>query len=191
MARPARLRRRPVRSLGRSAIDTAVFLVALAMVVAILKFSGVLTIDDGPVKVIDGDSLRRDNIEIRLAGIDAPEYRQTCKDESGNDWPCGREAMRALKQMIGGGDVACEIRDTDRYDGWSRSCMAGQIDLNVEMVQQRLRREFRRLLQGGSRSARRQERIVARKFRASECVARAQSYGARRFPSGTGTSCDD
>jgi hypothetical protein len=49
MARSARVKRRPVRSLGRSAIDTVVFLVALAMVVALLKFSGVLTIDDGPV----------------------------------------------------------------------------------------------------------------------------------------------
>ena len=43
MARPARLRRGPARSLGRTAIDTFVFLVALAMVLAVLKFSGLLT----------------------------------------------------------------------------------------------------------------------------------------------------
>jgi endonuclease YncB( thermonuclease family) len=134
MARPAGVRRRPVRSLGRSAIDTAVFLVALIMVLALLKFSGVLTIDEGPVKVIDGDSLRRNNTEIRLAGIDAPEYRQACKDETGTDWPCGREAMRALRQMIDGGDVACEIHDTDRYERLVAVCTAGDVELNERMV---------------------------------------------------------
>jgi endonuclease YncB( thermonuclease family) len=135
MARSARVKRRPVRSLGRSAIDTVVFLVALAMVVALLKFSGVLTIDDGPVKVIDGDSLRRDNTEIRLAGIDAPEYRQTCKDEAGEDWPCGRVAAQELRKLVGGRDVGCTVLDTDRYGRLVAQCMSGSLNLNLEMVQ--------------------------------------------------------
>jgi endonuclease YncB( thermonuclease family) len=136
MARPARLRRGPTRSFGRTAIDTFVFIVALAMVLAVLKFSGLLSIDGGPVRVIDGDSFWRGETEIRLSGIDAPEYRQTCKDKAGQDWPCGRDAMRALKQLIGGRDVACEIRDTDRYQRLVAVCKAGDVDLNQEMVRQ-------------------------------------------------------
>ena len=134
MARPARLRRGPTRSLGRTAIDSFVFIIALLMVLAVLKFTGLLSIDEGPVRVIDGNSLWRGESEIRLYGIDAPEYRQTCKDKAGQEWPCGREAMRALKQMIGGRDVACEIRDTDRYERLVAVCKSGDVNLNRAMV---------------------------------------------------------
>lgn len=136
MARRARLRRGPARSFGRTAIDTFVFIVALTMVLAALRFSGLLSIDEGPVRVIDGDSFWRGESEIRLYGIDAPEYRQTCKDEAGQIWNCGRDAMRALKQLIGGRDVACEIRDTDRYDRLVAVCKSGDVDLNQAMVRQ-------------------------------------------------------
>lgn len=136
MARRARLRRGPTRSLGRTAIDTFVFLVALAMVLGVLKFAGVLTIDERSVRVIDGDSFWRGESEIRLYGIDAPEYRQSCKDRAGQEWPCGRDAMRALKHTIGGRDVACEIRDTDRYDRLVAVCKSGSLDLNQEMIRQ-------------------------------------------------------
>ena len=134
MARRSRLRHGPTRSLGRTAIETFVFIVALAMVLAVLKFSGVLTLDEGPVRVVDGDSFWRGENEVRLFGIDAPESRQTCTDEAGKQWSCGRDAMRALKQMIGGRDVACEIRDTDRYDRLVAVCKSGDVDLNRAMI---------------------------------------------------------
>jgi endonuclease YncB( thermonuclease family) len=136
MARPARLRRGPPRSIGRTATESFVFILVLAIVLAGLKFSGLLSIDEGPVRVIDGDSLWRGEAEIRLSGIDAPEYRQTCKDKSGQDWACGQNAARALKQLIGGRDVACEIRDTDRFERLVAVCKAGEVDLNQEMVRQ-------------------------------------------------------
>jgi len=136
MARRARVRRGPARSFGRTAVDTFVFIVALAVALALLKFSGLLSIDEGPVRVIDGDSFWRGESEVRLHGIDAPEYRQTCKDEAGREWNCGREAMRALKDMIGGRDVVCEIRDTDRYDRLVAVCKSGDVDLNQTMVRQ-------------------------------------------------------
>ena len=36
-------------------------------------------------KAIDGDSLTVDGKEVRLHGIDAPEFNQTCK-KGGQDW---------------------------------------------------------------------------------------------------------
>jgi endonuclease YncB( thermonuclease family) len=134
LARPAPVRQRPARSLGRSAIDTAVFLIALTLVVAVLKLSGVLTIDDGPVKVLDGDSLRRGDADIRLAGIDAPEYQQMCQEKSGEGWACGRMAMRELRKLIGGRDVACTAIETDQYGRLLAHCSAGTTNLNDEMV---------------------------------------------------------
>lgn len=131
-----RLRHGPARSFGRTASDTVVFVAALAVVLAALKLSGLLSIDEGPVRVIDGDSFWRGESEVRLYGIDAPEYRQTCKDEAGQQWNCGRAAMRALKQLIGGRDVACEIRDTDRYDRLVAVCKSGDVDINQAMVRQ-------------------------------------------------------
>ena len=36
-------------------------------------------------RVIDGDTLRVDGVDMRLWGIDAPERRQTCRNEGGDD----------------------------------------------------------------------------------------------------------
>jgi endonuclease YncB( thermonuclease family) len=38
--------------------------------------------------------------------------------------------------LIGGRDVACEIRDTDRYERLVAVCKAGDVDLNREMIRQ-------------------------------------------------------
>jgi endonuclease YncB( thermonuclease family) len=109
-------------------------IVAVALVTFLYRGFVPRDLEDGPVKVIDGDSLKRGEAEIRLYGIDAPEYRQTCKDASGGDYPCGRDAAEMLRQMIGGRDVSCRAVETDRYDRLVALCMAGQTVLNEEMV---------------------------------------------------------
>ena len=67
------------------------------------------------VKVIDGDSLRvkrsglmsmfSREFEVRMYGIDAPEYRQ----------PMGPESRQALIRHMKGGQMMAEISDVDRY----------------------------------------------------------------------------
>ena len=37
----------------------------------------------GPAQAIDGDSIRLLGEELRLQGLDAPEFRQTCRDDAG------------------------------------------------------------------------------------------------------------
>lgn len=69
----------------------------------------------GEIYVIDGDSLRIDGREIRIASIDAPEYRQTCTDPGGTAWPCGHEARAALESIASSGGVSCETAVQDRY----------------------------------------------------------------------------
>ena len=62
------------------------------------------------VKIIDGDTIRiltpeREQIKVRLYGIDAPEKKQ----------PYGTAAKRYLADMIAGKTVQIEERGKDRY----------------------------------------------------------------------------
>lgn len=61
------------------------------------------------VKVLDGDSLRIQRggkiEEIRLYGIDAPEYRQAYSNK----------ARQYVRRMVDGQEVAVEKMDVDRY----------------------------------------------------------------------------
>ncbi len=83
---------------------------------------------DGVVtRVVDGDSLelRVDGAvaRVRLRGIDAPEYRQSCRDAAGRDWPCGREARRALAEMAPpGAPLACAVQAADRHGRLLATC---------------------------------------------------------------------
>ena len=61
----------------------------------------------GRAKIIDGDSLEVAGERIRLFGIDAPEARQQCRDTTGQDYACGRDAARVLTALIGGRPVSC------------------------------------------------------------------------------------
>ena len=87
----------------------------------------------GPGRVIDGDSLVVSGTEIRLFGIDAPEYRQTCL-RVGHAWNCGMEAAEVLRTMVAGRDLACRPRDSDRYGRTVAVCFAAGLDLGAAMV---------------------------------------------------------
>jgi endonuclease YncB( thermonuclease family) len=90
--------------------------------------------DTGNAHVIDGDSLKINDTDIRLFGIDAPEYRQDCMDEARKPWPCGREAMRALSELSRDQTVSCIAQDSDRYGRSVAICRTPTSELNREMV---------------------------------------------------------
>lgn len=88
----------------------------------------------GPAVVIDGDSMTVGSTEIRLEGIDAPEWNQKCwrGDER---WDCGRASTDALKAMVvNSAGVRCVSRWTDRYGRRLATCKAGAVILNERMV---------------------------------------------------------
>lgn len=87
----------------------------------------------GYADVLDGDSLRIGREEIRLHGIDAPEYRQICRHD---DQPrrCGIEALRALEQMIGTSPVRCTWEQRDAYKRALATCYANGENLNARLV---------------------------------------------------------
>ena len=87
----------------------------------------------GSAQVIDGDSLIVAGVEIRLYGIDAPEYLQPCF-RRGRPWRCGIDATRTLRALIAGRPVACRSREEDRYGRTVATCAVDGRDLGAAMV---------------------------------------------------------
>jgi endonuclease YncB( thermonuclease family) len=127
------------RRVGRS-VDFAValgFLVLLTIAGAVLQHRlGGGRILAGAAEAIDGDSLRLLGEELRLEGIDAPEYRQSCRDRGGGEVACGRQARRALAAMLALGAVSCTVSRTDRYGRGLARCKQGEADINAALVRQ-------------------------------------------------------
>src|ERR1043165_8441167 len=83
----------------------------------------------GPlVRVKDGDSLvvkvQGVAMDIRLAGIDAPELGQ----------PYGRDAKQTLASLAAGKQLVIKPLDTDRYGRTVADVWNGETQLNTEMV---------------------------------------------------------
>jgi endonuclease YncB( thermonuclease family) len=91
----------------------------------------------GQAWIVDGDSIRMAGRSIRLDGIDAPEWDQTCLDAGGQAWRCGRAASRALRERTRGQTVSCRPRAFDRYGRTVAVCaLTDGSDLNAWMVRQ-------------------------------------------------------
>jgi endonuclease YncB( thermonuclease family) len=103
--------------------------VLAGLLVAVLEWGETL---DARPRVVDGDTLVLDGREVRLSGIDAPEYRQSC-ERSGKAWPCGQEAAEALRRLIGTGKVRCTGGRDDKYGRLLARCVAGE-DLGARLV---------------------------------------------------------
>ncbi|MFN3659206.1 MAG: thermonuclease family protein [Pseudolabrys sp.] len=89
--------------------------------------------------IIDGDTLRIGGERIRLAGIDAPERAQTCRDSQQRKWPCGAAARARLSALVSGNAVACSTRGHDRYGRALAVCAAGDVaDLGRALVREGL-----------------------------------------------------
>ena len=115
-------------------MDGLVFVIILTLVLAAIKQFGWIELGGGALQVVDGDSLRRGDTDIRLHGIDAPEYRQTCRDKHGAEYACGKQAANALRSLVGTQEVSCSSIETDRYGRAVAVCRIGELEVNGEMV---------------------------------------------------------
>lgn len=117
-----------IRSLVRS------FLVLFVAAAALAAISHFLPTDlEGHAAVADGDTITVDGERVRLSGLDAPEFGQTCAGSAGQV-ACGRAARRHLADLIDGEPVACKTSGRDRYDRLLAECFAGGDSLNARMV---------------------------------------------------------
>lgn len=93
------------------------------------------------VHVVDGDTFTigkgKEMRTIRIEGIDAPEYRQTCKDDRGMEWLCGKEARKTLEMIMQPGGLDCRVDASDTYHRTIALCsVTGIRDIGREMVKQ-------------------------------------------------------
>lgn len=77
-----------------------------------------------PAEVIDGDTLRVHGITVRLKGISAPEL----------DEPGGRQALDALRALVGRRLVRCELTGEMTRRREVGYCEAAGRDLQAELV---------------------------------------------------------
>ena len=115
-------------------IATILIFAALAVLASRLDRAATLHAEGRPT-VNDGDTITLGGERIRLKGIDAPEYRQTCRRD-GREWPCGRRAREALGDMVGGRGITCAGWERDRYGRLLAVCHAGEADINRRMVEE-------------------------------------------------------
>ncbi|SFT78957.1 Endonuclease YncB, thermonuclease family [Mesorhizobium sp. YR577] len=132
-----RRRYTPPRSPFRKFLDYCVAFAILGLIVLIVaRLDRVETRQTtGAAIVNDGDSITLGAERIRLRGIDAPEYTQTCQKD-GADYPCGRRAREALARLVAGKSVSCSGWERDRYNRLLGVCTAGGVDLNRAQVEQ-------------------------------------------------------
>ena len=74
------------------------------------------------IRAADGDSFTVGKRKLRLKGIDAPEYRQTCSDASGNAWDCGKAAQGVLITLLAQPGLTCEAEAVDRFGRSLAAC---------------------------------------------------------------------
>jgi endonuclease YncB( thermonuclease family) len=98
---------------------------------------------NGRAEIIDGDSFKIGDAQIRLFGADAPEGRQQCT-RNGSAWRCGDAAASELRRLTIGRDVVCMPRDEDTYGRIVATCRAGNVDLAAAMVGAGLAVAYRR-----------------------------------------------
>jgi len=124
------------RSLWRKLLDygLAILLLGLLILVAARLDRFETRKEQGTAIINDGDSITLGTERIRMRGIDAPEYQQTCQ-KAGADYPCGKLARQSLVRLIAGRPVACSGWQRDRYGRLLGDCKAGDTDLNQAQVQ--------------------------------------------------------
>jgi endonuclease YncB( thermonuclease family) len=88
----------------------------------------------GKTFVIDGDSINVAGKEVRLVGIDAPEYKQNCFDEKNEEYSCGQISRDFLTELIGEKKVTCAFSGKDKYERYLGKCFIGEVSINEEIL---------------------------------------------------------
>lgn len=86
----------------------------------------------GPFVVIDGDTLTKGPMRLRLRGMDAPELSQSCGTPP-DLWPCGKAARDVLVSLLGRFST-CHVRGRDKYQRLLATCSSEAVDIAAEMV---------------------------------------------------------
>ncbi len=84
--------------------------------------------------VIDGDSIKVGKNEVRLFGLDAPEYSQTCFDATQNEYSCGKMSREFLVNFAQGKEIECIYAQMDKYNRFLSKCFVDKASINEAII---------------------------------------------------------
>lgn len=90
---------------------------------------------EGRARALTGDVIRIGTKEIRIAGIEAPEIAQICKNRRRRSWRCGRTARWALGVIVKRGTLRCQPDSEAAADGrLTATCYKGDKDIALRLL---------------------------------------------------------
>lgn len=96
--------------------------------------SSAATTIEGKARALSGDVMVVGGEKVVLRGIEAPAVRQSCTDERGRSWRCGRSALNALRKITGYQTVVCSVMETDGDGRKVADCMIGDTNIAASLV---------------------------------------------------------
>lgn len=139
----------------------ALFLAAMLGLGAHLAPARADAVLHGAAVVRDGDSLEIGTQRVRLWGVDAPEFKQTCTRGS-QRWDCGRAARDALRRLLGSQPVRCQTVDRDTHGRHVARCSVGGRSVNEWLVQRGWAVDYTRYSRGHYAQAQAEARAARR-----------------------------
>ncbi len=86
------------------------------------------------VRVVSGDTLIINGRYLRIFGIDAPESNQTCADNKGQSYHCGKYSSSWLRNWLQDNEVECRILKQDSKGNMVGICFLGEYDIGAAIV---------------------------------------------------------
>ncbi len=87
-----------------------------------------------PVAVAAG-RIETDEVTITIAGIEPVEPEAQCSRAEGGQWPCGMAARTALRSLLRGRALDCDLPEGERGEALTASCSLGATDLGAWLVE--------------------------------------------------------
>ncbi|MCB1502734.1 MAG: thermonuclease family protein [Bauldia sp.] len=84
----------------------------------------------------DAGTFRAGALTIRVSGVDPVKVDQTCKRTSGEEWPCGKTGLHALRMFLRGRAIECYFPPPGAAEQVIAPCRVGQTDLGIWLLAQ-------------------------------------------------------
>lgn len=88
----------------------------------------------GPVVIESAAQLRAGRLTVHIDGVEALERDETCRDDDGHEWACGRRGLAAIRAMVRLRPVACPLPADARGGAFDAACTLGGSDLGERFV---------------------------------------------------------